>query len=204
MKTMGINAAYSMTWKELMKMMTKVYYHRNEIPKMENELWNLTVKDNEVVNYTQPGTMRLENTIRLANYLMEHKVRAISVKDADKKRKWEDEQEENHRQQQNKRQEVGRVYVAGTGNKTDYAKTLPLCDKCKLHHHGKGHTKRYCPGTENQNGDEDAHQNLDIVTGTFLLKNRYVPVLTSTSANGSFVFTTNSQLSDVTSTFPVT
>ncbi|GKD51502.1 reverse transcriptase domain-containing protein [Tanacetum coccineum] len=134
MKTMGINVAYSMTWKEIMKMMTKVYYHRNEIPKMENELWNLTVKDNEVVNYTQRF------------------------------------------------------------------KELALLCPIKA----RGHTKRYCPGTENQNGDEDAHQNLDIVTGTFLLKNRYVPVLTSTSANGSFVFTTNSQLSDVTSTFPVT
>ncbi|GJS39822.1 hypothetical protein Tco_0564865 [Tanacetum coccineum] len=28
----------------------------------------------------------------------------------------------------------------------------------------KGHTKRYCPGLENQNGDEEARQNPDIVT----------------------------------------
>nr|GEU28601.1 ribonuclease H-like domain-containing protein [Tanacetum cinerariifolium] len=35
-----------------------------------------------------------------------------------------------------KRQEAGRVYVAGTGNKTDYAGTLPHCDKCKFHHYG--------------------------------------------------------------------
>ncbi|GKB73897.1 putative reverse transcriptase domain-containing protein, partial [Tanacetum coccineum] len=33
--------------KELMKMMTEVYYPMNEIQKMENELWNLTVKDEE-------------------------------------------------------------------------------------------------------------------------------------------------------------
>ncbi|GKD99337.1 reverse transcriptase domain-containing protein [Tanacetum coccineum] len=28
-----------------------------------------------------------------------------------------------------------RVYAAGTGNKTRYARNLPLCDKCNLHHH---------------------------------------------------------------------
>nr|GEZ45580.1 reverse transcriptase domain-containing protein [Tanacetum cinerariifolium] len=43
-KTVGI---------ELMKMMAKVYYPRNKIQKLENELWNLTVKDNDVVGYTQ-------------------------------------------------------------------------------------------------------------------------------------------------------
>nr|GEW67201.1 putative reverse transcriptase domain-containing protein [Tanacetum cinerariifolium] len=37
-KTMGIDAAYAMTWKELMKMMAKVYYPRNKIQKLENEL----------------------------------------------------------------------------------------------------------------------------------------------------------------------
>ncbi|GKC57614.1 reverse transcriptase domain-containing protein [Tanacetum coccineum] len=37
-KTVGIDAAYEMSWKELMKMMTELYYPRNEIQKMENEL----------------------------------------------------------------------------------------------------------------------------------------------------------------------
>ncbi|GJY18487.1 hypothetical protein Tco_0389978 [Tanacetum coccineum] len=91
-KTVGIDAAYAMTWKELMKMMT-------------------------------------EDTIRMANSLMDQKVHAIATRDAESKRKWEDEHEGNHRQQQNKRQEAGRVYVFGTGNKTGYAGTSPLCDK---------------------------------------------------------------------------
>ncbi|GKC44434.1 hypothetical protein Tco_1062156 [Tanacetum coccineum] len=107
----------------------------------------------------------------------------IATRDSDSKRKWEDEQEGNHRQQQNKRQEVGRVYVARTG---------------------KGHTKRYCPGLENQNGDEEARQNLDIVTGTFLFENRYIPVLNNANANRSFVFTDNSHLNDVALTFSFT
>ncbi|GJS50041.1 hypothetical protein Tco_0600162 [Tanacetum coccineum] len=51
-KTVGIDAAYEMPWKELMKMMTEVYCLRNKIQKMENELCNLTVKGNDVVGYT--------------------------------------------------------------------------------------------------------------------------------------------------------
>nr|GFC39163.1 reverse transcriptase domain-containing protein [Tanacetum cinerariifolium] len=37
-KTVGIENAYEMSWKELMKMMTEVYCPRNKIQKMENEL----------------------------------------------------------------------------------------------------------------------------------------------------------------------
>nr|GEX39004.1 reverse transcriptase domain-containing protein [Tanacetum cinerariifolium] len=37
----------------LIKLMTKVYCPRNEIQKMEIELWNLTVKGNELTAYTQ-------------------------------------------------------------------------------------------------------------------------------------------------------
>ncbi|GJT12910.1 hypothetical protein Tco_0859952 [Tanacetum coccineum] len=38
---------------ELMKLMTEVYCPRNEIQKMETELWNLTVKGNDLTAYTQ-------------------------------------------------------------------------------------------------------------------------------------------------------
>ncbi|GJZ96665.1 putative reverse transcriptase domain-containing protein [Tanacetum coccineum] len=45
-RTIGVEAAYAMNWVELMKLMTEVYCPRNEIQKMETELWNLTVKGN--------------------------------------------------------------------------------------------------------------------------------------------------------------
>ncbi|GKG53094.1 reverse transcriptase domain-containing protein, partial [Tanacetum coccineum] len=41
------------TWKELMKLMTEVYCPRNEIQKMETELWNLIVRGNDLTAYTQ-------------------------------------------------------------------------------------------------------------------------------------------------------
>ncbi|GKE48319.1 reverse transcriptase domain-containing protein [Tanacetum coccineum] len=44
-RTVGHDAAYGMPWKTLMKMMTENYCPRNEIKKLEIELWNLVVKD---------------------------------------------------------------------------------------------------------------------------------------------------------------
>ncbi|GJX11746.1 putative reverse transcriptase domain-containing protein [Tanacetum coccineum] len=52
-RTIRNEAAYAMSWAELMKLMTKVYCPRNEIQKMETELWNLTVKGNDLTVYTQ-------------------------------------------------------------------------------------------------------------------------------------------------------
>ncbi|GJX06010.1 putative reverse transcriptase domain-containing protein [Tanacetum coccineum] len=40
-RTIGIEAAYAMSWVELMKLMTEVYCLINEVQKMDTELWNL-------------------------------------------------------------------------------------------------------------------------------------------------------------------
>nr|GEZ52522.1 reverse transcriptase domain-containing protein [Tanacetum cinerariifolium] len=42
----------AMSWAELMKLMTEVYCPRNEVQKMETELWNLAVKGNDLTAYT--------------------------------------------------------------------------------------------------------------------------------------------------------
>ncbi|GKA78346.1 putative reverse transcriptase domain-containing protein [Tanacetum coccineum] len=52
-RTIGIEATYAMSWAELMKLMTKVYCPRNEVQKMETELWNLVVKGNDLTAYTR-------------------------------------------------------------------------------------------------------------------------------------------------------
>ncbi|GKB47847.1 putative reverse transcriptase domain-containing protein [Tanacetum coccineum] len=51
-RTIRAEAAFAMSWRELMKLMAKVYCPRNEIQKMESELWNLTVKNNDLAAYT--------------------------------------------------------------------------------------------------------------------------------------------------------
>ncbi|GJV71128.1 putative reverse transcriptase domain-containing protein [Tanacetum coccineum] len=52
-RTIGAEAAFSMSWRELLKLMTEVYCPRNKIQKMESELWNLTVKNNDLAAYTK-------------------------------------------------------------------------------------------------------------------------------------------------------
>nr|GFC57131.1 reverse transcriptase domain-containing protein [Tanacetum cinerariifolium] len=42
-----------MTWKTLMEMMTEKYCPRNEIRKLEMELWDLKVKGTDLASYTQ-------------------------------------------------------------------------------------------------------------------------------------------------------
>nr|GEY07223.1 putative reverse transcriptase domain-containing protein [Tanacetum cinerariifolium] len=52
-RTIGVDAAYVMKWAGLMKLITEVYCPRNKVQKMETELWNLTVKGNNLTAYTQ-------------------------------------------------------------------------------------------------------------------------------------------------------
>ncbi|GKE48937.1 reverse transcriptase domain-containing protein, partial [Tanacetum coccineum] len=52
-RTIGVDAAYAMNWAGLMRLMTELYCPRNEIQKIEIELWNLTMKGNDLTAYTQ-------------------------------------------------------------------------------------------------------------------------------------------------------
>ncbi|GJT32300.1 putative reverse transcriptase domain-containing protein [Tanacetum coccineum] len=151
-RTVGTEAAFAMSWRELMKLMAKVYCPRNEIQKMESELWNLTVKNNDLAAYTQrfqeltmmctkmvleeegrvkkfirgfPDNIqgnviaaeptRLQDVVRIANNLMDQKLKGYAVKNVENKR---------------------RAYTAGNNEKKGYAGPLPYCNKCKLHHEG--------------------------------------------------------------------
>ncbi|GJR27736.1 putative reverse transcriptase domain-containing protein [Tanacetum coccineum] len=52
-RTVTNEVAYAMTWTDLKKKMTTKYCPRNEIKKVEAELWNLKVKGTDVVAYNQ-------------------------------------------------------------------------------------------------------------------------------------------------------
>ncbi|GJT44753.1 putative reverse transcriptase domain-containing protein [Tanacetum coccineum] len=52
-RIIGVDTAYAMKWVGLIKLMTEVYCPRSEIQNMETELWNLTVKGNDLTAYTQ-------------------------------------------------------------------------------------------------------------------------------------------------------
>ncbi|GKB14893.1 putative reverse transcriptase domain-containing protein [Tanacetum coccineum] len=151
-RTIGVDAAFSMTWRDHMKLMMELYCPRNEIQKMETELWNLIVKNNDLAAYTQrfqeltllctrmvPGEedqieryvgglpdnikgnvmsaepTRLQDAIRLANSLMDQKLKGYAIRSAENKRK---------------------AYMAGGNKGRVYVGPHPLCNKFKLHHVG--------------------------------------------------------------------
>nr|GEV98756.1 putative reverse transcriptase domain-containing protein [Tanacetum cinerariifolium] len=51
--TVGLDAAYVMTWVDIKKKMTDKYCPRGEMKKLESKLWNLRVKSNDVGSYNQ-------------------------------------------------------------------------------------------------------------------------------------------------------
>ncbi|GKB95045.1 putative reverse transcriptase domain-containing protein [Tanacetum coccineum] len=157
-RTIGNEAAYAMSWAELMKLMTEVYCPRNEIQKMETELWNLTVKGNDLTVYTQRfqelillctrmvpneedrverfiGGLpdNIQGNVIAANPARFQDVVRIANQLMDKKLQGLCLQ---------KKCEVMRIlvksYITLTGNneRIGYTRPNPLCNKCKYHHVG--------------------------------------------------------------------
>nr|GFA95727.1 putative reverse transcriptase domain-containing protein [Tanacetum cinerariifolium] len=151
-RTIGVDDAYAMKWAGLMKMMIEVYCPRNEVQKIEAELWNLTVKGNNLTAYTQ----RFQELILLCTRMVpdeEDKVKRFigglpeniqgngyATRSAENKRKMESNPRDNRGQQppfkrQNAtRQNVARAYTAGNNERK-----------------GPRHFKKDCPKLRNQN-----------------------------------------------------
>ncbi|GJT92005.1 reverse transcriptase domain-containing protein [Tanacetum coccineum] len=158
--TIGHDVAYVMTWTDLRKNMTDKYCPRNEMKKLETELWNLKVKGTDVIGYNQrfqelallssrPKTMQY--VIEMATELMDKKIITLAERQAENKRKLDNNNQA--QQQYPKRQNVAQAYAAGTGERKEYAGTLPLCNRCKLHHNGQctvkcGNCKKVCHMTQ--------------------------------------------------------
>ncbi|GKB46052.1 reverse transcriptase domain-containing protein [Tanacetum coccineum] len=126
-------ASYTLRFQELALMCGRMF--REESDEVEKYVGGLPdmIRGN-VMSY-QPKTM--EKAIEFANDQMDQKVLTIAERKAEQKRKLEFNARNNHgNQQQNKRQNTGRAYTVGSGEKKEYARTLPLCNKCKFHHHG--------------------------------------------------------------------
>ncbi|GJR00214.1 putative ribonuclease H-like domain-containing protein [Tanacetum coccineum] len=141
--TVGLDVAYAMTWTDLKKKMTDKYCPRNEMKKIEVELWNLKVKASDKIERyvgglpdmihssvvaSKPKTM--QEDIEMATELMDKKISTFAKRQAESKRKLEDTSRNHQNQQQpSKRQNVTRAYTAGSGDKKPYRGTKPLCTK---------------------------------------------------------------------------
>ncbi|GJW13006.1 DNA-directed DNA polymerase [Tanacetum coccineum] len=138
-------------------MMTDKYCPRGEIKKLDIELWNLKVKGTDVVSYTQ----RFQELALMCGRMFPKESDEVE-KQAENKRKLDNNNQA--QQQPPKKQSVAIAYTAGSGERKEYAGTLPLCNKCKFHHNGQctvkcanckrvGHLTRDCrshAATKNQ------------------------------------------------------
>ncbi|GKC39400.1 putative reverse transcriptase domain-containing protein [Tanacetum coccineum] len=134
----------------------------NETEKVDKYIGGLP--DNIYGNVKSARPKTLDETIELANDLMDQKLRTYAERQSDNKRKADDSSRNNHGHQQQpfKRQNVAKVYNMGTGERKPYGGSLPKCNKCHLHHNGPctqrchkcnkiGHFARDCRNTGNTN-----------------------------------------------------
>ncbi|GKD88179.1 reverse transcriptase domain-containing protein [Tanacetum coccineum] len=196
-RTVGNDIAYAMTWTELKKKMTDKYCPRTEIKKLEVELWELKVKGTDVIGYNQ----RFQELALLCGRMF--------PKESDKIEKY-----------------VGclpdMIYgsVVTSKPKTMQEATemaIEVMDN-RIRTFADRHFKRECPKLKNNNnqgnqvgggnapakvyavGHAGTNPDSNVVTGTFLLNNRYASVLFATGADRSFVSTVFSYQIDITPT----
>ncbi|GJU98497.1 putative reverse transcriptase domain-containing protein [Tanacetum coccineum] len=234
-RTLGPDA-YSMTWGVLKKKMTDKYcpqeltliytkFVANENEKVDKYISGLP--DNMYGNVKSARPNTLDETIELANDLMDHKLCTYAERKTNNKRKADDSSRNNHGHQQQpfKRQNVAKVgYFArdcrsfgntNVANAQRDIKAIPKGNGC-FECGASGHFKRDCPKLKNKdggngnaqgwvyavgnvkkNGNTSRNPDSNVVTGTFLLNNRYAFILFDTGADRSFISTAFSSLIDI-------
>nr|GEU64792.1 reverse transcriptase domain-containing protein [Tanacetum cinerariifolium] len=141
-RTVGVDDTYAIIWKARMKIMTEVYYGPEEEDKVEKYIGGLL--DNIQGNMIAAKPVRLQNAICIANNLMDQKLKGYAIKNAENKRRFDNNSRDNHGQKQQpfKRQNVNgqnvaRAYtVENNVERRGCVKALPYCNKCILHHEG--------------------------------------------------------------------
>ncbi|GKB19862.1 hypothetical protein Tco_0853785 [Tanacetum coccineum] len=126
--------AYTELFQELTLICTK--FISNETEKVDKYISGLP--DNIYGNVKSARPKTLDETIELANDLIDQKLRTYAKRQTDNKRKANDASRNNHGHQQQpfKKQNVAKAYNMGTGEKKPYGGNLPKCTKCHFHHNG--------------------------------------------------------------------
>ncbi|GKD80949.1 hypothetical protein Tco_1347788 [Tanacetum coccineum] len=126
--------AYTERFQKLTLICTK--FVANEIKKVDKYIIGLP--DNIYGNVKSARPKTLDETIELANDLMDQKLRTYAERQFDNKRKADDSSRNNHGHQQQpfKRQNVAKVYNMGTCERKPYGGSLPKYTMCHLYHNG--------------------------------------------------------------------
>nr|GEX98807.1 putative reverse transcriptase domain-containing protein [Tanacetum cinerariifolium] len=178
---------------ELALMCARMFPKKSD--KIERFIGGLPDMTHGSVMASNPKTM--QDVIEFTTELIDKKISTFAKRHAENKRKFKDTSKNNQNQHQNKRQNTGKAYTAGSGDNKPYRGSKPLCSKCSYHHDaGNDNTsaKVYAVGYAGTNPDSNA------VTGTFFLNNRYASILFDTGADRCFVSIAFSSQIDITST----
>ncbi|GJU27679.1 putative reverse transcriptase domain-containing protein [Tanacetum coccineum] len=176
---------YSQRFSELALMCDRMF--PEEIDQVEKYVGSLPNTIHGSVMATKPKTM--QDAIEFATELMDKKINTWAERQADNKRKSDDTARNNQNQQPNKRQNTGRAYAVGNGNRRPYGGPKPLnplnvntgANQRGNVGNAKAQAKVYVVGNAGANPDNN------VITGTFLLSNRYASILFYTCADRSFV-----------------
>nr|GEV66435.1 putative reverse transcriptase domain-containing protein [Tanacetum cinerariifolium] len=195
--------------------------NQGEIKKLEIELWNLKVKENNVSAYTKRfqeltlictklvadetekidkyisrlpdniyGSVKaskpkmLDETIELANDLMDQKLRTYAKRQSNNKRKADESFRNNHsHQQQARKRSSGNANVANAQRNNGK--------------NPKGNGWVYTIGNAEKRRNASRDLDSNVVTGTFLLNNRYASILFDTGVDRSFISIVFNSLIDI-------
>ncbi|GKF41776.1 putative reverse transcriptase domain-containing protein, partial [Tanacetum coccineum] len=118
---------YTECFQELTLICTK--FVANEAKKVDKYISGLP--DNIYGNVKTARPKMLDETIELANDLMDQKLRTYTERQSDNKRKDDDSSRNDHGHQQQpfKRKNAAKVYNMGTGERKPYGGSLPKCTK---------------------------------------------------------------------------
>ncbi|GKC77877.1 hypothetical protein Tco_1128651 [Tanacetum coccineum] len=151
--------SYTQCFQELALMCGRMFLEESD--EVEKYVGGLPDNIQGSVMASKPKTM--QDAIEIINELMDQKVRAYAERQAENKRKLDNNNQA--QQQPPKKQSVAISYTAGSGEKKEYARTLAFCNKCKFHHNGpctlkncgnQGHYRSDCPELKNQNHGNQA------------------------------------------------
>ncbi|GJY18340.1 putative reverse transcriptase domain-containing protein [Tanacetum coccineum] len=220
-RILGHDAAYAMTWRTSKKKLSDKYCLNGKIKKLEIELWNLKNEkkrkaDDSSRNNHQQQSHKRQNVVRaytagpgekkvytgdlpLCTKCNYHHTGQCAPKCGKCRRYGHTTTDcrvntnNNNSNNNNRNQKAGACYECG--NTGHIKKNCP-----KLKNHGNNNGNGPAQGRAYALGGRDASPDSNVITGTFLLNNRYATVLFDTGADRSFVSNTFSTMINITPT----
>ncbi|GJV28945.1 putative reverse transcriptase domain-containing protein [Tanacetum coccineum] len=142
-RTIGTNAAYALSWRGAVPRTYHDVYQNSPGEEDRVEKFIGGLPDNIQGNVIAAEPTRLQDVVRIANHLMDKKLKGYAVRNAENKRRLDNNYRDNrgqqppHKRQNTGGQNVARAYTAGNNEKRGYEGTLPFCNRCRLHHEGQ-------------------------------------------------------------------